>query len=656
MKVLKGVVVTRLRKQFELGARIDLMCKGRTICFALAFGFLTIHGCHWTNKKQAFQAAKDSFNPCCPDVTEPSPGPNQLDLTVPNLHFDCLDSIQAGISPLDVDLTTLTPADTLNLSLQECVQLSLENSRIMRDLGGTVLRSPQASITRNDPGLAFTDPRFGEQAALAEFDATLEASALFENNDRRLNNRFFGNQGLFRQDLHNYSAAIRKRSAAGGLMTVRNLTTYDANNQLSNAIGGSSFDQILETEIRQPLLQGAGTRFNRIAGPGARPGQINGVLIGRVRTDIALTDFEKGVRDVVADVENAYWDLYFAYRDLEAKVDARDIARITARKLENQTATQGTGDAAQAMEQYYRFESEVIDAINGRPIDGTRTNNGSAGGSFRGVGGLRIAERRLRLIIGMAITDGRIIRPSDDPAQAPILVDWHSSACQALDRREELRRQRWVIKQRELELIANRNFLKPTLDVIGRYRFRGFGKDLLNSNSDLSATANLLDGDYQEWLAGLEYIAPVGFRKAHAAVRNSQLAIRRDMDILREQERNVLFGLSNAINEMARSYDSMQLQENRLKEIVRQLQSLQARSESGQDPALDVLLETHRRLLDARLSYHQSRIDYQLAMRNVQYEKGTLLPYCSVNLTESISDAEAYYDARFFNSRHNTQP
>jgi len=632
------------------------MCKGRTICFALAFGVLAVQGCHWTSKKQAFHAANDSFNPCCPDETEPSPGPNQLDPTDPNLQFDCSNFVQAGISPLDVDLTALTPADTLNFSLQECVQLSLENSRIMRDLGGTVLRSPQGSITRNDPGLAYTDPRFGEQAALAEFDATLEASALFENNDRRLNNRFFGNQGLFRQDLHNYSAAIRKRSAAGGLMTVRNLTTYDANNQLSNAIGNSSFDQILETEIRQPLLQGAGTRFNRIAGPGARPGQINGVLIGRVRTDIALTDFEKGVRDLVADVENAYWDLYFAYRDLEAKVDARDIARITARKLENQTATQGTGDAAQAMEQYYRFESDVIDAISGRPIDGTRTNNGSAGGSFRGVGGLRIAERRLRLIIGMEITDGRIIRPADVPAQAPILVDWHSSACQALDRREELRRQRWVIKQRELELIANRNFLKPTLDVIGRYRFRGFGKNLLNSNSDLSATANLLDGDYQEWLAGLEYVAPVGFRKAHAAVRNSQLAIRRDMDILREQERNVLFGLSNAINEMARSYDSMQLQENRLKEIVRQLQSLQARSESGQDPALDVLLETHRRLLDARLNYHQSRIDYQLAMRNVQFEKGTLLPYCSVNLTESISDAEAYYDARVYNSSRDTQP
>ena len=622
------------------------MSKARAIILVLVLFCSAIAGCHWNAKRKPFRADPNTQNCPSAESTIPSSGATQLIQSKPFLACNYSNSNQIGSSPLDIDLTSLTPTDTIELTLQQSIQIALENSRVMRDLGGTVLRSPQGSITRNDPALAFTDPRFGEEAALSEFDATFETSALFEKNDRRLNNRFFGNQGFFQQDLHNYSAAIRKRSATGGLMSVRNLTTYDTNNQLSNAIGRSSFDQILESEIRQPLLQGAGTQFNRMAGPGARPGQINGVLIGRIRTDIALTDFDRGVRDLVADVENAYWDLHFAYRDLEAKVDARDIAKITARKLENQTATQGTGDAAQAMEQYYRFESEVIDAINGRPIDGTRTNNGSSGGSFRGTGGLRVSERRLRLIIGLDINDGKVIRPMDDPTQAPILIDWDFSAIEALEKREEIRRQRWVLKQREFELIANRNFLKPQLDLVGRYRFRGFGKDLLNYDNQLDAVSNMLDGDYQEWQAGVEYSLPVGFRKAHAAVRNSQLAIRRDADILKEQERNVLYGLSNAINEMKRSYDSMQLQEKRLVEIVRQLESLQARSESGQDPALDVLLDTHRRLLDARLRYHQTRIDYQLALRNVQFEKGTLLEYCSVSLTESMSDAEAYEDAK----------
>ncbi len=602
--------------------------KGASLVIALTVAAPFLTGCFPNRQARHFSAL-----PTQNSAANESHRSDQLRRGDPPIS-SCSPVSEVGSSPFDVNLTSLSAETTIHLKLEEAIQLALANSKILRDLGGTVLRSPVASTSTNDPAMTFTDPRFGEEAALAEFDAVVHSSAFFENNDRRLNNRFFGNQGIFQQDLHNYQIGITKRSATGSTMSLRNFTTYDSNNQLSNAIGPSSFDQIVETEIRQPLLQGAGTEFNRIAGPGARPGQINGFLIGRVRTDISLTDFERAVRDLVADVENAYWDLHFAFRDLEAKVDARDIALVTAKKLEAQTAVQGTGDAAQAMEQYYRFESDVIDSVNGRPIDGTRTNNGSSGGSFRGSGGLRVAERRLRLILGMDINDGKLIRPSDDPAQAPVLYDWANSSCEALLKREEIRRQRWVIKQRELELLANRNFLKPQLDLVGRYRFRGFGKDLINYDDKSDAVSNMLDGNYQEWQAGLDYTLPVGFRKAFAAVRNSQLALHREAEVLKEQERVVLYGLSNAMNEMKRSYDSMQLQEKRLGEIVRQLQSLQAKWESGKDPALDVLLDTHRRLLDARLRYHQSRVEYALAVRNVEFEKGSLLEFCKISLAD----------------------
>ena len=45
-----------------------------------------------------------------------------------------------------------------------------------------------------------------------------------------------------------------------------------------------------------------------------------------------------------------------------------------------------------------------------------------------------------------------------------------------------------------------------------------------------------------------------------------------------------------------------------------------------------VLLDTHRRLLDARLRYHQSRVEYALAVRNVEFEKGSLLEFCKISL------------------------
>lgn len=595
-------------------------------------------GCH------LWRQSTPPVDSCGPQVDlRPACGPVELRPSDPATRCATPPSAEDSISPLQLDESALAPDQTLPLTVEECLRYALENSRVLRELGGALLQAPDTVATRLDPARVYSDPRFGEQAALSAFDASLFASALVENNDRELNNRFVGNQGLFRQDLHNYSWGFRKRSATGGLMTVRNQIIYDNNNQLSNGLGPSAFDSILNAEIRHPLLQGSGTKFNRIAGPGATPGQINGVLIARVRTDISLTEFEKSVVDLLADVENAYWDLYYAYRDLEAKIAVRDIAEDTLKRLPRSATS--AGDVAQAEEQVYRFQAEVVDALNGRPVDGTRTNNGSTAGTFRPIGGLRFQERKLRLLIGMPINDGQLIRPVDRPSDAPIAFDWSAAISEAVGNRPELRRQAWLVKQRQLELAASRNFLLPQLDLIARYRIRGFGDRLIDDAAVSNATESLLSGEYQEWQFGLEYELPVGFRQAHAAVRNAQINLRREVEMLEEQQRYVKFGLSNAFSELQRAYDNMKLQQQRLDAIVRQLNALETRAARGDNPALDVRLETHRRLLDARLRFHQAQIDYALAVRNVHYEKGTLLKFCNVLLTESVAAGGAAEDA-----------
>ena len=595
---------------------------------------------------------KSRCTTCYESSEAPTPGLAALSIEEPCLEERCIDPWREPLSPMDLSEESITESQTLKLSLDECIQLALANSPVLRDLGGTAIRNPEAAGTRYAPALAYTDPRFGQEAALSDFDATLEASAIFENNDRGFNNSFVGDNGVLKQDLHTYQWGISKRSATGGLYSLSHNTVYDNNNQLSNRLGPSTFDTFLQAEVRHPLFQGAGTRFNRIAGPNAQPGVINGVLIARTRQDISLAELERNVRDVVANVENAYWDLYFAYRDLEAKIDVRDQA-LQVKQIEEAIAETGGdptamagGDAAQAREQYYRFQAEVVDALSGRPVIGTRTNNGTTGGTFRGVGGLRVAERRLRLMVGMPINDGRLIRPSDEPFSSRVTYDWNSAISEAMVSRVELRRQRWVIKQRELELIANRNFLKPRADLVGRYRWRGFGDQLISQGSTSNAAESLTSGEFQEWQAGVELLMPVGFRRAHAGVRNSQLAAAKARALLREQERQVHFGLSNAFSEVRRAYDNRQLQQERLAATREQIKMLKDRRESGVvDVPLDVLLEAQRRLLDIRLSYHRAEVEYALALRNLQLEKGTLLEYCSVSLSESQSDPGAYRDA-----------
>jgi Outer membrane efflux protein len=518
-----------------------------------------------------------------------------------------------------IDPSSMTGDQFQPIDLHECIHLALSSSQVMRDLGLTIIRNPQSSATNLDPALTFADPRTGEEAALSAFDANFFASSFYEKNDRGINNSFFGINGNFQQDLSTSQIGINKRSATGGLFSFRQVSIYDRNNQLSNRFIPYSWETYSEAQIRQPLLQGAGTEFNRIAGPGSAAGQYNGVLIARVRTDISLIDFERSVRDFVAEVENAYWDLHYAYRDLEAKVQVRKIASETL-ELYKERKDSGKAKIAQAAEQVHRFQSEVVDSLNGRLIDGTRTNNGSTGGTFRGTGGIRTCERRLRFIIGMPINDGKLLQPTEKPQLGAVVYDWHQSIADAIDSREELRRQRWVVKQRELELIASRNFLKPNLDAVSIVRMRGFGDDLSGPNS---ATSSLFNGDYAEWQLGLEYQTPVGFRRGHAGQR--------------EMERAIQVSLSNAIDESSRAFENLVLQEKRLDDIVLQLNAMSSAMDNAEKAELDVRLETHRRLLDARLKYAQAEVEYMLALRNVNLERGRLLDYHNIGLSEACS-------------------
>lgn len=542
--------------------------------------------------------------------------------------------------------------DYLDLSLEEAMHLALINSRTLREMGGLVLRAPDSIRTQQDPSIASTDARTGVQAALSAFDASFTTSASYENNDRALNNVFFGGgTRLLNQNFYVQQSQIAKTAATGTQFAAKNYTQYDFNNAPGNFVPGA-WTTWFDLEARHPWLQGSGVDFNRLAGPNATPGNINGVVIARLNADTALADLEAGVRNFVSDVENAYWDLYFAYRDLDAKIAARNASLETwqrIRALYDQGRRGGEAEKeAQAREQYYRFQEEAQNALHGKLVDGTRTNNGTSGGTFRGTGGVYVVERRLRLLIGLPINDGKLIRPSQEPMQVKMIYDWEMSLVEALTRRVELRRQKWQIKKREAELQANKNFLLPQLDTVGRYRFRGFGDDLFENGGVPgrfnNAWDDLVTGDFQEWQVGVEMSFPIGFRRAYAAVRHSELQLARERALLLEQERAVIYDLSNAIADVDRAHEIVETILNRRLAAREQLAAVQAAFDAD-NATLDLLLEAQRRAAESDVAYYRSLVEYTLSVKNVQVEKGTLLDFNQVVLQEGPWSDQAYDDA-----------
>ena len=519
-----------------------------------------------------------------------------------------------------------------DVSVGEILQIALENSEVLRELGGTILRTPEAIRTRYTAGLQQTDPRFGTHAALSAFDAQFTASAMINNNDRIYNNPFFsGGVNSYLQNLDEYKAELSKRTATGALLVFRNVSESDLNNAPGNSFPGA-WSYYAEGEARQPLLQGGGLQFNRIAGPSGGPGLYNGILIARVNTDITQTDFEIAVRDYVSNVVNVYWDLYYSYRDLDARRRAMHAALESWRKVKAQVEAEGlsVSKEAQAREQYYRFKQEVDDSLSGRLLQGTQARNGSTGGTLRANGGVQVNERRLRLMIGLPITDGTLLRPSQDPDEAEVVYDWEILMQESLARRPELRRQQLKVKRREMELLAAQNFIIPQLDAIGRYRFRGFGDKLIQYSGDqgggnpVSALGNLATFEHQEWMLGLEFSMPIGFRQGHAAVANAELALCHERAIHREQEREVVHDLSNALSDAVRAYESCQSSLNRYIASREVLLSLEAEEKNGLPIDIDRILDTQRRVVEAEIRYYQSRTEYAVSQKNVQLERGAL--------------------------------
>jgi hypothetical protein len=67
-----------------------------------------------------------------------------------------------------------------------------------------------------------------------------------------------------------------------------------------------------------------------------------------------------------------------------------------------------------------------------------------------------------------------------------------------------------------------------------------------------------------------------------------------------------------------------------------------------EDPTPQMLyieLDAQRRLADATTQYYRSLIEYEIAVKNVHFEKGSILEYNGVYLAELPSPAKAYQDA-----------
>ncbi len=562
----------------------------------------------------------------------------QLRIEYPDECVPSLDDVKNAIVPLSLD--NPDPKEEWLLTLDEVRQMALENSKVLRQLSGInfaasgvsgtptlLLSSPSASMTVYDPAIVESNPTAGVQAALSAFDAIWSSKISWQDVDNayNYNEAYISSQGTY-AETGTFQTSLAKTVATGGNVYVSSGAGYDAGNG-TNRYWGSAWTSYVEAGFTQPLFRGAGVEYNRIAGPNGTMGNSAGVVIARINTDVALVDFEMGVRNTLQDIEETYWNLYYAYRNLSAAAAGYEAALQSWRTVDAQSKIgrpQGTAqNLAQAEMNYQTFKVAAQEAQSN----------------------LYKNEQLLRYMIGVAPTDGRLIKPVDEPTVAKVRYVWEEIVAEGLARAPELRKQKWIVKKRELELIAQRNYLKPQIDLEGLYRFHGLGRDLIDStNKKPNAIGSLVRGDYQNWGLGVTSQITLGFRREMAAVRNAELALAREKAILQEQELELVHNLSDLYRDIERNYHLIENYLAVLRAARKQVRAVNASFLLNKTTLYEVL-SAQQELADAETRYYRTVIDYNLSIVNLNYRKGSLLEYNGVTLAEGPWANKAYFDA-----------
>ena len=536
----------------------------------------------------------------------------------------------------------LTKDDVRDFSLAECIELALQNARIIRtgssflSGGNPILSNPANAPSVYDPAIQETGVLFGGrgvEAALAAFDAQLTTQATWGRNESIRNAGFI--TGGFNETTANSANVVSQLSKTfgyGGQFQVGQEVNYSKNN--TPGLFGSSYDGNVSASYRHPLLAGAGTEFTQIAGPissqfGGLSGVNQGVVIARINHDITLADFEQDMVNLLKDVVDAYLNLYLQYRVYDTQVKSRQSARKSwsdAKAKLDQGGAPGFRVEDEPIARDAYFQTKVL--------------------TEEGLSQLYKSETALRRLIGLPVNDGEILRPSDEPMTAAFKPDWAVSIAEGLTHRVEIRRHKWNIKSLELQLLAAEGLVRPRLDLIASYQVNGFGDNLIEDdrNSFSSYAGTITDNNHTGWTAGAIFEMPLGLRSARAQVQNLELRLRKAREVLGAQEHDISHELAIAYQELAEKYRTARSNFNRRDAAAERKRILFLKVQRGTE-TIEEYLRSVASYADAEIAYYRSLVLYSQAVTNLQFRQGTLLQHNSITLAEGEWEPEAYVDA-----------
>jgi outer membrane protein TolC len=457
----------------------------------------------------------------------------------------------------------------------------------------------------------------GITEAKGAFDTQSFVSGQFERtNDPVGTTLQTGRPGRFEQDEWLLEAGLRKKLITGTEVSLTQRITRTDNNSLF-FVPNPQAKATLELNIVQPLLKGAGMRYNRSL-----------MEIARLDSEVAMNEFIRQSESHLLEICRTYWALHAARENLASKTRLIERTSKTSEEVKARAAV----DAQQ--KQIYRAES----ALASRRAE-----------VIRAEAAVRNAQDRLKTLINdpeLLAEPNLDLVPADAPSSRQQSADVQEAARVALENRPEIRQAFMQLRAATIRENVAKNEVLPELNLV----LRGVLGGLDGADIGTSYERQYTDGS-PGWGAGFVFSIPLENHIGKARLERRRLETRQQVDQLRTTADTVLLEVKISAREVNTSWREMQAKRTAAKAFAEDITTIEARravevtnpapgvDESARTAVyLDALLDSQDRFSIAEEEANLAAANYQVALVNLQRAKGKLLAYHDVSILRGKDD------------------
>lgn len=481
------------------------------------------------------------------------------------------------------------------LSLDEAVALAVANNQ---DLNVSV-NTAEAS-------------RYVLFSNMGIFDPLAEASLLRSHTETPATSQLVG-ANVSTRDATDFSTRITQLAPTGGVFSLGLAVDRTSQNSTFFFVN-PAYTSGLTFSFSQPLLRNFG-----------RDSTTWLIRTSRNSRDASYQTFVRSVQGTVNAVEQAYWDLIYALRNLEVKKEARTLSA-----------------------ELNRITKIKIDVGSLAPIDIVQTEVGIATAEQEIIiaeGLIGDAQDRLKRLLNFDPAKWATpIVPTDELRAEQPAVAVEDGLKRALVERPEILATQYNVDSDRIRYEFWRNQTRPALDLVGSYGYSGLGgtttlRDemgniISRTRGDVGdSLQQIIDRDFKNWSIGLNFSYPILNRRARGQRGAALYTWEASKANLGALEQNVMLEVRAAARDIETARRSTVAAQKARGLAERNLDAERKKFENGMTTSFQVLQITND-LSAARTIELQSLAVYRKALSSYHYAVADILEWKGIKIED----------------------